>query len=374
MNNAAGCDKVLVVGGAGYIGSMLSRQLLARGYQVRVLDALLYGDHALRGLTCEPGFELIEGDSRDLSTVVRAVHGVDAMVHLGEIVGDPACALDEHVTLEINVAATRLLAEVAQGFGVRRFIYTSSCSTYGASDGIVDETSDVNPVSLYGRAKVAAEHILLTMHSQRFHPVIVRLATVFGASPRPRFDLVVNTLAAQAAVDGRITIFGGAQWRPFVHVADVARALTVCLEKPAALVEGQIFNVGSDSQNYTIAQIGNLIRSILPQTDVHTVANAEDHRDYHVSFKRIQQELGFQATVDVAAGVREIIAAIRGGVIPAYGDPRHNNALYLRSEHASHRVQARYLSPLYQPDRALLRHMLVEETRHVSKRDRQVAA
>src|SRR5205823_6025308 len=159
------------------------------------------------------------------------------------------------------------------------------------------------------RAKLGAERTLLAMHGKNFHPVIVRLATVFGASPRPRFDLVVNTLAAQAAVDKAISIFGGNQWRPFVHVTDVARALSLCLEKPAPLVEGQIFNVGGDAENYTIRDIGDLIKRILPDTQINTVAVAEDQRDYHVSFAKIREELGFLPAMRVSDGIGEIVDA-----------------------------------------------------------------
>jgi nucleoside-diphosphate-sugar epimerase len=360
-----GLRHVLVIGGAGYIGSVLCRQLLARGYSVRVLDALLYGDEAIQALTDNPEFELIEGDSRDVSHLVSAVRGMDAVVHLGEIVGDPACALDEQVTLEINLAATRMAADVAKGFGVQRFVYASSCSVYGASEGIVDERSELHPVSLYAHTKMGAEHVLQGMRCKNFHPVIVRFATVYGVSPRPRFDLVVNALAAQAYVDGAFTVFGGSQWRPFVHVSDVARALILCLEKPVELVDGQIFNVGSDSQNYTISQIGECIKAILPQTAVETLPTSDDNRNYHVSFAKIRAELGFDPQMTVSDGIREIVEAVRAGLIPTYGDPRHNNAQFLRTDYGRHRVHAIHPSPLYLPDGRALEYMFRDETRIV---------
>jgi nucleoside-diphosphate-sugar epimerase len=356
---------VLVIGGAGYIGSILCRQLLARGYRVRVLDALLYGDHAVRELVGTPAFELIEGDSRDISSLVQAVRGVDAVVHLGEIVGDPACALDEQVTLEINLAATRMAAEVTKGLGVQRFVYASSCSVYGAADGIVDERSGLNPVSLYARTKIGAERVLLSLRDQDFHPVIVRLATVYGLSYRPRFDLVVNTLTARAYADGTFKIFGGDQWRPFVHVADVAAALLLCLEKPLELVDGQIFNVGSDSQNYTIKEIGRLILAHLPHTQVQTVATIDDERDYHVSFSKIRNQLNFEPSHTIDDGVREIVDAMAAGQITSYSDPRYHNAAFLVTTPGSNRIRAFRPSPLYQANPLALEQLLHSLPEHV---------
>jgi nucleoside-diphosphate-sugar epimerase len=350
---------VLVIGGAGYIGSMLCRMLLDRGYQVRVLDALLYGNESIRELIGRPDFQFDEGDSRDITSLVHAVHGVDAVVHLGEIVGDPACALDEQVTLEINLAATHMAAEVAKGFGVRRFVYASSCSVYGASSGVIDERSELHPVSLYARTKIAAERQLLSMRGKAFHPVIVRLATVYGLSYRPRFDLVVNTLAGHAYVDGEISVFGGSQWRPLVHVRDVALALTLCLEKPIDAVDGQIFNVGSDAQNYTIEQVANLVAAELPGTRVCHTTSDTDQRDYRVSFAKIHGELGFRPRMTVADGIREIVDALRTGRLTGYRDPRHNNAQFLVTDYGSHRVRAFHAAPLYQPDRAAMDALLV---------------
>jgi nucleoside-diphosphate-sugar epimerase len=340
---------VLVIGGGGYIGSVLCRDLLRKGYSVRVLDPLFYGRESLTELTNDTRFQLIEGDSRDVSDVFRAMLDMDAVVHLGELVGDPACALDEKLTLEINLAATRMVAEAAQGCGVRRFIYASSCSVYGASSRIVDERSGLNPISLYARAKIGSEQALLALNGPRFHPVILRFATVYGGSPRPRFDLVINLLTAKAVCDGEITIFGGEQWRPFVHVADVAQAIERCLAAPLESVKAEVFNVGSDEQNLTINEVGELIHRLIPQARLVNHGNNGDNRDYHVSFSRIRRELGFKPNYTVEDGVRQIEAALRAGLIANYQDKRYSNYLTLTYPANFRSISSRSINEIYAP-------------------------
>ena len=317
--------RVLVIGGAGYIGSVLCRYLIAAGYDVRVLDALLYGKESLAELEGHPRFELMRGDSRDVSAVVAAVLDVDAVVHLGELVGDPACALNERLTLEINYSATHMLAEVAHGYGIKRFIYASSCSVYGASDHIVDERSDLNPVSLYARAKVGCEKALAEIGGEDFSPVILRLATVFGLSYRPRFDLVVNLLTAQAESGADVTVFGGTQYRPFVHVTDVSRAILACLGAPLETVRRQTFNVGSDQQNYTLRQIGEMICALVPEAKRVSLLPGEDRRNYCVSFEKIRRELDFECQTGVETGIVDLARALRSGVVEDYTDTRYSN-------------------------------------------------
>ncbi|MDQ6604335.1 MAG: NAD-dependent epimerase/dehydratase family protein, partial [Chloroflexota bacterium] len=233
---------VLVTGAAGYIGSILVRRLLELGYRVRVLDRLMYGDDAIRDILCHPRLEMVVADFRDRAVVARAVENVGAIVHLGAIVGDPACAIDENLTTSTNLEATRMIADVARQAGIRRMIFASSCSVYGASDEALDETSALNPVSLYASTKIAAERALLAMAGADFAPVIMRFATAYGHSYRPRYDLAVNVMTAKAVMEGRITIHGGEQWRPFVHVDDIARALVLALEAPIGAVAGETFN------------------------------------------------------------------------------------------------------------------------------------
>jgi len=348
-NHNGRIQHVLVIGGAGYIGSVLCRELLDRGYSVRVLDPLMYSRDSIAPLFRNSTFQLIEGDSREVSAVFRAMLDMDAVVHLGELVGDPACAFDEKLTLEINLAATRMVAEAAQGCGVKRFIYASSCSVYGASNRIVDERSALNPVSLYARAKIGSEQALLALNGPNFHPVILRFATVYGRSPRPRFDLVVNLLTAKAVCDGEITIFGGSQWRPFVHVADVAQAVVRCLEAPLACVKAEVFNVGSDEQNYTINDIGEMIHRLIPEARLVNLGNGTDNRDYHVSFARIRNELNFKPRYTVEDGIRQIEAALRTGQIQDYRDKRYSNYLTLTYPAIFRSISSRNISELYAP-------------------------
>ena len=316
--------KALVVGGAGYIGSVLVRDLLAAGYKVRVLDSLASGDDSIRELYGTPAFELITGDFRRVEPVVRAAKGMDAVIHLGAIVGDPACAVDEDETLETNLAATRLLADVCRASGVSRILFASTCSVYGAADQIVDERSRLNPVSLYAATKTDSEKVLLGARDRHFHPVILRLATAFGWSWRPRFDLVVNLLAAGAAVDNKIRICNAEQWRPLIHVADIARAFRLALEAPLEVVSGEIFNVGSNSMNLTLREMAERLARLRPGLAVEYVHNT-DARNYRVSFDKARDRLRLDCQVSLEQGVAEIWEALSRGLVEDYRDPRYSN-------------------------------------------------
>jgi nucleoside-diphosphate-sugar epimerase len=315
---------VLVVGGAGYIGSILVRALLSTGRRVRVLDNLVYGDAPIRDLLSDPNFELMVGDCRNIQSTVAAVKGVEAIVHLAAIVGDPACEQDRQTALEVNYAATRMLIEVAKGDGVARLVFTSSCSVYGATELLMDEQSPVEPISLYAETKVDSEDALLAARSDSFHPTILRLATVFGNSYRPRFDLVVNLLTAKAYQEGLITIYNGMQWRPFIHVTDVTRAVLAVLNAPIQVVSGQVYNVGDSRQNWTLGDIADKVRGILPNTRVAHVENS-DRRNYRVSFEKIRRELGFECLTSIEDGIRELQRAFADGQITDYSDVQYNN-------------------------------------------------
>ncbi len=325
-------ENVLVIGGAGYIGSALLPRLLEAGYRVRLLDLLIYGTEPIRQCLDHPNLEIMQADFRKIEKVVQAMQGMDAVIHLGGLVGDPACALNEQLTIEINLMATRMIAEVAKGSGVGHFIFASTCSVYGASDEKLDERSELRPVSLYARTKIASERVLLKMADEHFTPVILRFATIYGLSGRPRFDLVINLLAAKAVVENEITIFGGNQWRPFVHVEDAARAILLALEAPRQVVRNQIFNVGSNEQNYTINQIGEIIQRLVPSARiVHHDENA-DRRNYWVSFNKIRDVLGFRPEWTVEQGVLQVIDAIRSGKIDDYRNPLYSNVKFLTQE------------------------------------------
>lgn len=344
--------RILVIGGAGYVGSVLTRQLLADGYRVRVLDALFYGSASLASLARKPGFEFMAADTRDAASVADAMRDVDAIVHLGELVGDPACALDPATTVAVNYEATRRIAEQAVEYGIRRFVYPSSCSVYGATDEIVTEESGFNPVSLYAEMKVLAEEAVGRV-SEHIETVTLRLATVYGMSPRPRFDLVVNQFAARGFVDGQIEVHGGEQWRPFVHVADVASCIKACLEAPASVVSGRTFNVGSDDQNRTIAEVATLIQEIAPETDVR-VESSDDHRNYRVSFGRVRDELGFVPSRDLREGIEEIHRALAAGSPHDYTDAAYSNVASIRAALTMRRDAARSVNAALRLDGELV--------------------
>ncbi|MBI2824128.1 MAG: NAD-dependent epimerase/dehydratase family protein [Planctomycetia bacterium] len=323
---------VLVIGGAGYIGSALLPKLLDKGYRVRVLDLMIFGDEPVERILNHPRLEIRRGDFRHVEQVAEALAGVDSVVHLGAIVGDPACNLDEELTIEVNLTATRMIAELAKAAGVERFVFASTCSVYGATTETLDERSIVRPISLYGHTKLASERVLLDMATERFAPTVLRFATIYGLSGRTRFDLVVNLLTAKAKIEGKITVFGGEQWRPFVHVDDAALAVSTVLEAPQAVVANQIFNVGSNDQNYTIQEIGELVHQCVISADLILDKGDGDRRDYRVNFNKIRNLLGFAPRWTVRQGIQQVLDAIANGDVSDYSDPRYSNVKFLREK------------------------------------------
>ena len=322
-------SRILVVGGAGYIGSALLPRLLDRGYSVRILDLLLFGREPIATVADHPLLEIIDADFRREESVKDALAGIDTVIHLGGLVGDPACALDERLTIEINLLATERIAHLAQQAGVERFIFASSCSVYGAGDELLDETSAPRPISLYAETKVGCELLLHRLAGPQFSPVILRFGTTFGFSGRTRFDLVVNLLTAKAVVEGKITVIGGNQWRPFIHVQDAAQAALLALQAPRNQVADQVFNVGSDRLNYTILQVGEAIRHAVPTAELMLQDAGSDRRDYRVSFSKIHDTLGFVPEWTLSAGIDQVLGAISGGQVDDYRDARYNNAKFL---------------------------------------------
>jgi nucleoside-diphosphate-sugar epimerase len=324
--------RVLVIGGAGYIGSALLPKLLARGYQVRLLDLFLFGTEPIASVLRHPNLEIIRADFRHVDKIVQAMKGVDDVIHLGAIVGDPACALDQELTVEVNLMATRMIAEVAKGSGITRLCFASTCSVYGANDQMLDERSELNPISLYARSKLASEKVLMQLADQVFSPVILRFGTVYGLSGRTRFDLVINLLTAKAVVEKKITMFGGGQWRPFLHVDDAALALMRALEAPRELIHVQVFNVGSNEQNYQIAEAAQVIQSLVGQIEVVDKGPDKDFRNYRVDFSKITRTLGFIPRWTLQDGVKQVIAALEGGQIQDYRNAMYSNVKFLEEE------------------------------------------
>jgi nucleoside-diphosphate-sugar epimerase len=319
---------VLVTGGAGYLGSVLVPQLLTHGHSVRVLDCLRYGGRSLLGVWSHPDFDFIRGDIRDPATVRRGLRGVDAVVHLAAIVGDPACARAPEDAESTNLAASIDLLRASRESAVPRFVFASTCSNYGRMsdpDALVDETSSLYPLSLYARTKVAVEEMLLAEAGDEFCATPLRFATIFGVSPRMRFDLTVNEFTSQMVTRRHLVVFGEQFWRPYVHVRDAAAAICCVLTAPARVVSGQVFNVGSSEQNYRKQQIVDLVRREVPEGTVEYVAVNEDPRDYRVSFAKIQQELAFHTTTSVAQGVAEVAHLVRDGIVQDSSDASYRN-------------------------------------------------
>ena len=297
---------------------------------MRVLDSLLFGKESLKSVENHLNFELIQGDVRDIQAVVQAMKGCDAVIHLAAIVGDPACDENPELAAEINRAATRMLIDVGRGYGIQRFLLASTCSVYGASEFLMDEHAQVAPISLYARTKLDSERILLESKSTNFHPTILRLATLFGLSPRPRFDLVVNLLTARAIRLGKITIFNGDQWRPFMHVYDAASAFVACLEaNNLDVVSGEVFNAGSDDLNYRLSEVAEKISKIIRAVELERVNN-EDRRNYRVSFGKIHARLGFVCERSLEEGIREMAEMVRRSPAEDFSNELFNNRAMVR--------------------------------------------
>ena len=307
--------KVLVVGGAGFLGSVLTRKLLTRGFRVRVLDNFIYDRNSLDSLAGEENLEVIEGDLRNIHTCVSALADIDAVVLLAAIVGDPASKVRPTQTIETNVLAAQALAMASKLHHIPRFLYASTCSVYGIGDAILDENAPLNPVSLYARTKIESEKIILGMGNDYFCPTVLRMGTLYGFSPRMRFDLVVNTMSMKSHVDGGIQVFGGDQWRPLLGVEDAAEVYVRCLEAKLEDVGNQVFNVGSDAQNYRIDEVAQTISEALGDVPISRDQSNLDARDYRVSFAKLTDVLKYAPVQTIDQAAREIVKNLRSGVI-----------------------------------------------------------
>lgn len=319
-------SKVVVTGGLGYIGSVLAGQLATAGHEVTVVDNELVRERPSN--TAE--IRYVQGDVREPAEWEHVLRGAAGVVHLAAIVGDPACALDHDLTWETNYLGTIRLAEACVRAGVRRFVFSSTCSNYGVSrDEIADVHSPLSPQSVYAETKVRAEHYLLSRQGDRLLPCILRFATVYGLSPRMRFDLAVNIMTAKAVLDRKITVYGGTQWRPFLHVRDAATAVAVALAaEPARAAE--IYNCGSDAENYPLAEVGRIIQRVVGEVELDILDGATDPRDYRVGFARTERLLGYRTSLRVADGVRELRDALQAGEFRDFADKRYSDFLILR--------------------------------------------
>jgi nucleoside-diphosphate-sugar epimerase len=319
---------ILVTGGAGYLGSIVCDQLTRAGHRVRAIDTLMYGGQSLLGLAGREGFEFLRGNLRDRNTVRSALRGVHGIVHLAAIVGDPACAKQPELARAVNETASLDLLAAAREAGVKRFVFASTCSNYGRmadTSVLATEDHELRPVSLYAETKVAVERALLALPAEPLAGSVLRLSTLYGLSPRMRFDLTVNEFTMELFVRRKLVVFGEQFWRPYVHVRDAARAFGMALEAPPETVAGQVFNVGDTKENYRKADLLALMHERIPGAEVQRVHKSEDPRDYRVSFERIQERLGFCVTRRVPDGIDEMLAALESGLIEDPDDPAHYN-------------------------------------------------
>ncbi len=309
---------IVVTGGAGYIGSTLVPSLLQAGHRVTVIDRLYFGEQPLaKPLQQYPDrLRIVRADVRRVDP--RALEGVQALVDLAGISNDPSCELDAELTHSINREGSLRIARLAQAAGASRLVFASSCSVYGHGSGLqLTEESPLAPVSLYARCKADVERGLFELaHTTGITVTALRFATVFGLSERMRFDLAVNVMTKNAYVARKITVEGGGQqWRPFVHVADVAEAIRRTVEAPVDTVRGQIINVGSNESNVRIKNLAYRVRDIVPGTEIVMAPTDPDLRDYNVSFEKLARTLDFRPTRTIEDGIREILEALRSGVV-----------------------------------------------------------
>ena len=329
---------VLITGGAGYIGSLLTSELLRLNYRVTVLDSLLFGGESLVPFLHHPNFHFVKADVTEKRAIKDSCRDgwqkPDAIIHLAAIVGFPACqAVGKQVAWRYNVEATKLVFAQAADIGVERFVFASTYSNYGLSeDGKpVTEESALNPQSLYAETKIAAEEFLLAQKDSSCAPLLFRFATLYGLSPRTRFDLIVNQFVLEAFSKRMLIIYQRGYSRSFVHIRDVARGVIMGLEAERSKIQGQVFNLGTDNGNYSKDDIVRLVLKRMPETVVEykDLTFGGDMRDITVSFAKIKNVRGFDTTLDVDDGVREILFALKSGIIQTPTDMRYRNAQFI---------------------------------------------
>ena len=329
---------VLITGGAGYIGSLLTSELLRANYRVTVLDSLLFGGEAIVPFLHHPNFHFIKADVTEPRAIRDAVkrdwQTPNAVVHLAAIVGFPACqAVGKQVSWKYNFDSTKIVFEQAADLGVERFVFASTYSNYGLSeDGKpVTEESPLNPQSLYAETKIASEEYLLSQKDAACAPLVFRFATLYGLSPRTRFDLIVNQFVLEAFTKRELIIYQRGYSRSFVHIRDVVRGVIMGLEAEQSKIRGQVFNLGTENGNYTKNEIVNLVLKRMPEVVVlyKDMSFGGDMRDITVSFEKIKRVLGFNTTLIVDDGVREVLFALKTGLIKNPTDDKYRNAQFI---------------------------------------------
>lgn len=314
---------ILVTGGAGYLGSVLVGKLLEQNHNVRVLDALMFGGESILPFIHNKNFEFVKGDVRVKKIVSGVLSNIDCVFHLAALVGEPACVINPKLTRQINYESTVSLGKLAKKSRVKKFIFTSTCSNYGISnlDELATEDSLLNPLSLYAETKISAEKDLLKLNISDFTVCILRLATIFGLSPRMRFNLFINELVRESYVKKKILLYKEEAWRPYTHIEDAVEALACILSADAKKINGEIFNVGTE--NYQKKELVNLVKRYVPNLIIERHGGLPDNRDYKVSFKKIKTTLGFVPKRKVIDGIEELFWAIKNNVFSNLYDDRY---------------------------------------------------
>jgi len=329
---------ILITGGAGYIGSLLISELLRQNYRVTLLDSLLFGGESILPFMSHPNFHFIKTDVTEHRAIKDAVkrdwQKPDAVIHLAGIVGFPACqAVGKQVAWKYNVEATKMVFEQSADLGVERFVFASTYSNYGYSeDGKpVTEETPLHPQSLYAETKIAAEEYLLAQKDAACAPLLFRFATLYGVSPRTRFDLIVNQFVLEAFTKRQLIIYQRGYSRSFVHVRDVVRGVIIGLEAEQSKIRGQVFNLGTENGNFSKNDIVKFVLKRMPETIVEykDLTFGGDMRDVTVSFEKIRRVLGFEPTLNVDDGVREVLFALKSGLIKDPTDDRYRNAQFI---------------------------------------------
>jgi len=328
--------KILVIGGAGYVGSILCPKLLKYNYNVRVLDLLIYDPHSLGQCKDNPNFQFIKGDIRDKKMVENAMQGIDCIIHLAAISNDPTSDLDKNLTKSVNYEAIKLLLDTAKKQGVKRFINASSSSVFGIKkEKNITEELSCNPLTLYSKYKLKAEKLVNEAGDKNFTAVNIRPATICGYSPRQRFDLTVNALTYHAITKGIITVHGGKQRRPNVTIEDITDLYMRLIDEKKELIGGETFNVGFE--NMKIIDIARLVKKTLEKRLKKKIKiiikKAFDPRDYHISSKKIKKHLGWRPRYKIKDMILQLANAFEKGLIKNPEDDKYYNIRKMKIEH-----------------------------------------
>ena len=326
LNNKKEKTKILLIGGAGYIGSILAKRLLKQNYQVTIFDKFIYqSQQEIRKKIKSNNLKLVKGDSRRIDEVFEVIKKNNVVVHLAELVGDPLCEVKPSKTYEVNFLASIAISNICKNLPISKFIYISSCSVYGSNNKLLTEKSEINPISVYAKLKVLCEKALIRNSGEFCKPCILRLGTVYGTSLRPRFDLVINLFASRVANNLPIIVTGGDQWRPFIHVNEVCLAIINIIKAKREKVNGQIFNL--TSFNSRIIDIAKKFKRIFPKTKLLIKKSSKDKRNYKVSSLKAEKMINFKSKVKLTHGISDLVDYVKKNKIRNINKKKYINIL-----------------------------------------------